>query len=683
MTTLSGTYPARTQDIQDQFSVSVVTPSVLRPTLKKAIQSIYAQKNIPSIQLMLGIDKNLYDNGDMLRQLIEERPDHVGITVVDPGYSTFSRNGGLYHAIGGGAMRPVLTLLANSRYVAYLDDDNWMHETHLSRLLQAVEGKEWAYSFRWFCGPDGEVLGYDVNDSTGMPLNAGIVTVAPFADPNTMMIDKIACEEFLLSWLNPFLDDGHGADRRFVRDLFRQRVYGVSPYFSSFYRFGPDESRYIEKAYQAVEESLKPYCETKEIVFNYPQDIHLRATRSNWLRPLRRVAKNTRGITVGVYDPEAIKMAFDRITPDKVIAFPPGTEWGDHNLEADESGLLAGFLEDKSLEIRKEPLNEATLQTHPIDKSDWVFWQIDCLDKSEPVENQCSTLLPTYVALANSLKPYSFLQVVLIGDGKRAEKIITFLSSRLSGSYHIDHYGKHSFCICLGWRPSQARKSNFVRYRSWKGGSVHCKITSRDRQRNWPRSQDFTFQTQSIIHDLPAFWREKSPIPYCYDANEDRVLAVTKSKPWVFDAQTGFSQQLYQQAEEIVFFKRDELASLCEGLSIPEVLPESVTLLLQEDQDNPDARTGSGESASGQDLPQMLEGDAIVSMLNQKRSDNLPKIADADLHADILRLARLFVFTLKRPAGMNLLLNISAVDPEKRPLARQIFSKAKLREIAA
>ena len=682
MTTLSGTYPARTQDIQDQFSVSVVTPTVLRPTLKKAIQSIYAQKNVPSIQLMLGVDKNLYDNGDMLRQLIEERPDHVGITVVDPGYSTFSRNGGLYQALGGGAMRPVLTLLANSRYVAYLDDDNWMHKTHLSGLLQAIEGKEWAYSFRWFCAPDGEVLGYDINDSTGEAFTFAGVDVASFADPNTMMIDKIACEQFLLSWLNPFLDDGHGADRRFARDLFRDRVYGISPFFSSFYRFGPDETRYTEKIYQAAKESAKANSETKEVKFDYPQTIRLQAIRSNWLRPLRRLAKNSRGITVGVHDPEAIKLAFDRITPDKVIAFPPGNEWGDHNLETDESGLLAGFLEGKRLEIRKEPLTEETLATQPIDKSDWVFWQIDCSDTSKPVQNQVATLLPTYVALAKSLKPYSFLQVVLTGDDKRAEEITSFLSSSLSGSYHIDHYGKHSFCICLGWRPNQTRKSGFVRYRSWKGGSVHCKITARDRQKNLPQSQDFSFQPQSIIHDLPAFWREKSPIPYCYDATEDRVLAVTKSKPWVFDMQTGFSRQLYEQAEEFAFFKRDELAGLCEGLAIPEVLPESVTLLLQEDQDNPDVVKGS-ESASGQDLPQMLDGDVIVSMLNQERSVHLPKIADADLHADILRLANLFVFTLKRPAGVNLLLNISAVDSEKRPLARQIFSKAKLREIAA
>ena len=681
MTTLSGTYPARTHDMQDQFSVSVVTPTVLRPTLKKAVQSIYAQKNVDSIQLVLGVDKNLYDNADMLHQLIEERPDHVAITVVDPGYSTFSRNGGLYQAIGGGAMRPVLTLLANSRYVAYLDDDNWMHATHLSGLLQAIEGKEWAYCFRWFCGPDGEILGYDVNDSTGVAFKAGDVDIAPFADPNTMIIDKIACEEFLLSWLNPFLDDGHGADRRFARDLFRDRVYGVSPYFSSFYRFGPDEPRYIQKAYQAAQESVKPHCEVKETTFEYPQHIHLQTTRSNWLRPLRRVAKNGRGIAVGIYDPEAIKMAFDRVSPDKVIAFPPGQEWGDHNLESGD--VLGPYLEDKSLEIRKEPLTEATLEAQSVSKSDWVFWQIDCSDTSQPVENQFSALLPTYAALTKSLKPYSFLDVVLVGDDQRAEKIMAFLSSSLSGSYYLDHHGKNSFCICLGWRPNPTRKSLFVRYRSWKGEPVRCKILSRDRQNNWPHSRDFTFQTESIIHDLLAFWRKKSPIPYCYDATEDRVLAVTKSQSWVFDTQTSFSQQLYQQAEEIVFFKRDELTCLCEGLKIPPVLPDSVTLLLQEDQNNLDALTDFRESENGQTLPQMLEGDAIASMFNQKRSDSLPKIAADELHADIMRLATLFVFMLKRPADMGLILNISAVDPENWPLARQIFSKVKLLEIAA
>jgi len=48
----------------------------------------------------------------------------------------------------------MLVYAANSRYVGYLDDDNWIHEGYLARLRAAIEGRDWAYTLRWYVDPD-------------------------------------------------------------------------------------------------------------------------------------------------------------------------------------------------------------------------------------------------------------------------------------------------------------------------------------------------------------------------------------------------------------------------------------------------------------------------------------------------------------------------------------------------
>jgi len=60
------------------------------------------------------------------------------VTLLNLGYSTSVLNSGIHLASSGGALRSILTYCANSRYVAYLDDDNWWDETHQPSLLAAI-----------------------------------------------------------------------------------------------------------------------------------------------------------------------------------------------------------------------------------------------------------------------------------------------------------------------------------------------------------------------------------------------------------------------------------------------------------------------------------------------------------------------------------------------------------------
>ncbi len=143
---------ANNQSLQPPFDAAVVMPTILRDTLPRAVRSVFAQEWPGRIQILIGVDVAKGDR-DMLRQLGAECPERMAITVFDPGYSTAQTNGGIYHNTHGGSLNTVLSYAANSRRIAYLDDDNWWAPHHISDLLDVIEGFDWAFTYRWFVDP--------------------------------------------------------------------------------------------------------------------------------------------------------------------------------------------------------------------------------------------------------------------------------------------------------------------------------------------------------------------------------------------------------------------------------------------------------------------------------------------------------------------------------------------------
>lgn len=142
-----------TDAIQEAFDLAVVMPTILRPSLMRAIRSIINQDFKGRVQALIGIDKRETPVEPLVAALADLPPRHV-ISLFDPGYSTSVRHGGLHPAGDGGVLRCVLTYLANARYVAYLDDDNWWAPDHLSRMRDAIEDKAWPFAFRCFTHPE-------------------------------------------------------------------------------------------------------------------------------------------------------------------------------------------------------------------------------------------------------------------------------------------------------------------------------------------------------------------------------------------------------------------------------------------------------------------------------------------------------------------------------------------------
>ncbi|MCG8493356.1 MAG: glycosyltransferase family 2 protein [Sneathiellales bacterium] len=224
--------------VSEPFDVAVVIPTIVRPSLLEALGSIYRQSFPGTVQILVGIDKLLGDP-EILDQMEQGLPDNMTLTLFDPEYSTSSRHGGVHTARDGGSLRTMLSFLAHSRYVAYLDDDNLWHKNHLLYLMEAVKGKEWAFSYRWLVDEDtNRKIIIDKWHSVGPDKGIMKGTTGGFADPNTLLIDKIACLDLLYLWSQEIEGKRQlaGADRRFFSALSKFKSFASSNRATVYYK---------------------------------------------------------------------------------------------------------------------------------------------------------------------------------------------------------------------------------------------------------------------------------------------------------------------------------------------------------------------------------------------------------------------------------------------------------------
>lgn len=207
--------------LQAPFDFAIVMPSTLRPSIDAAIASVFAQDFPGRVQLLIGVDA-VRGDPHALDRICRDVPPRHAVQVFYPGYSTSRRHGGLHPAWDGGALRTIVSYLANSRYVAYLDDDNWYADTHLSAMHDAIQGQDWAYSLRWYVHPASRrPICEDQWESIGPVPQGTAVDASGWIDPNCLAIDKLACEAVLRWWSIPQRNSTYAmdADRHVFRIL--------------------------------------------------------------------------------------------------------------------------------------------------------------------------------------------------------------------------------------------------------------------------------------------------------------------------------------------------------------------------------------------------------------------------------------------------------------------------------
>jgi hypothetical protein len=219
-------YPDAT-DPQAPADVAVLISTLQRPCIARAVQSVFAQTYAGRIQIVVGVDKRGTPAAD-LDAVFADRPSHVSAIVLAPPYSTSVRHGGVHTALDGGAMRTLLSFLANAPYVAYLDDDNTYEPEHIALLLEAVRGKGWAYSQRMLVDETTEQdMVVDRWDSVGVG-RGRFAAQGGFVDTNCLLVDKVAAARAFGRWSESGTGKpGYTADRNFfaaIKDAPHGRV---------------------------------------------------------------------------------------------------------------------------------------------------------------------------------------------------------------------------------------------------------------------------------------------------------------------------------------------------------------------------------------------------------------------------------------------------------------------------
>ncbi len=203
------------------FDFAVVIPTVLRSSLKAAVTSVVNQDIDATINIVVGVDHG--SDANLLAEIRQLEQPRRTITVVNPGYSTGVGRGGIFSNRYGGAIRTVCSYLGNSRFIAYLDDDNWYAPNHLSTLGQAIAGKAWAFSLRQFVTEIALTpLGTDIWESVGPGKGDYAERFGGFCDTSPLMLDVEKCADIFPLWAKAAFPDGSGEDR-LVFDVLRSR----------------------------------------------------------------------------------------------------------------------------------------------------------------------------------------------------------------------------------------------------------------------------------------------------------------------------------------------------------------------------------------------------------------------------------------------------------------------------
>jgi hypothetical protein len=82
-----------TSDLRTPFDAAVVMVTVVRDTLSQALHSVFAQTFAGRIQVLVGVDHPIGGRA-AVEELARQSPSHIGVTILDLGYSTSKRNGG-------------------------------------------------------------------------------------------------------------------------------------------------------------------------------------------------------------------------------------------------------------------------------------------------------------------------------------------------------------------------------------------------------------------------------------------------------------------------------------------------------------------------------------------------------------------------------------------------------------
>jgi hypothetical protein len=135
------------------MKVAVITPTIGTQYLKRNLESV--SKQTYKTQHVVVVDGPEYGGGLDLLDYKDKTVIHLPQNTGAGGY-----NG---HRIYG-----AVPFLIDADYFIFLDEDNWIDENHVQSLVDAVKGKDWAFSLRKIVDKEGSYICNDDCESLGL-----------------------------------------------------------------------------------------------------------------------------------------------------------------------------------------------------------------------------------------------------------------------------------------------------------------------------------------------------------------------------------------------------------------------------------------------------------------------------------------------------------------------------------
>ena len=167
--------------------ITIITPTTGNAHLAKAVQSVENQ-TYENIQYLVVVDgkQRIAKTHGVLSGLNCKRYD----TIVLPEATGYDQYNG--HRIYG-----AMTYIAEGEFLCFLDEDNWYDNNHIESLVDAVEGKTWAYSLRKIVDQNNNYICNDDCESLGKTKS---ILGDHFVDVGCYMIPKSSALRFSPFW---------------------------------------------------------------------------------------------------------------------------------------------------------------------------------------------------------------------------------------------------------------------------------------------------------------------------------------------------------------------------------------------------------------------------------------------------------------------------------------------------
>ena len=189
---------ARRADPSPRYPVTVVTPTIGTPHVRQAIESVQAQ-SYPYVRHLVVVDGG--EHRARIEDLLPRSPSRPIDIIVLP--ATIGGGGFNGHRVYGAA-----PYLADSRFLAFLDEDNWFASDHLERLMAGITatGAAWGFSLRRIVGEEGQFLVDDDCESLG-PVASWADATVHLVDANCYVLRRDLALETSPVWYRRVLDE--------------------------------------------------------------------------------------------------------------------------------------------------------------------------------------------------------------------------------------------------------------------------------------------------------------------------------------------------------------------------------------------------------------------------------------------------------------------------------------------